>query len=68
VSLGHLALRFSRGRIQVLEAQRPESSRLFVHVSGGEIPKDRPIDGVDQIDSFLGKQERSNRRIPGSCG
>ena len=26
-----------------------------------EIPKDRPIDGVDQLDFFLGKQETSNR-------
>ena len=24
-------------------------------------PKDRPIDGVDQLDFFLGKQEKSNR-------
>lgn len=28
---------------------------------GAEIPKGRPIDGVDQLDFFLGKQERSNR-------
>ena len=26
-----------------------------------QIPKDRPIDGVDQMDFFLGKQETSNR-------
>jgi arylsulfatase A-like enzyme len=30
-------------------------------VGGAEIPKDRPIDGVDQLDFFLGKQENSNR-------
>ncbi|MCK1516643.1 arylsulfatase [Bradyrhizobium sp. 190] len=30
-------------------------------VGGAEIPKDRPIDGVDQLDFFLGKQEASNR-------
>ena len=30
-------------------------------VAGYEIPKDRMIDGIDQIDHFLGKQEKSNR-------
>jgi len=30
-------------------------------VGGAEVPKDRPIDGVDQLDFFLGKQEHSNR-------
>jgi arylsulfatase A-like enzyme len=33
----------------------------LAHVGGAEIPKDRPIDGVDQLDFFLGKQETSNR-------
>jgi arylsulfatase len=28
---------------------------------GAEVPKDRPIDGVDQLDFVLGKQEVSNR-------
>jgi len=28
---------------------------------GADVPKDRPIDGVDQLDFFLGKQEKSNR-------
>jgi arylsulfatase len=28
---------------------------------GAEVPTDRPIDGVDQRDFFLGKQETSNR-------
>jgi arylsulfatase A-like enzyme len=28
---------------------------------GAEVPEDRPIDGVDQSDFFLGKQESSNR-------
>ena len=30
-------------------------------MGGAEIPKDRPIDGVDQLDFFLGKQVNSNR-------
>lgn len=33
----------------------------LAHIGGAEIPKDRPIDGVDQLDFFLGKQEKSNR-------
>jgi arylsulfatase A-like enzyme len=30
-------------------------------LAGGQIPTDRPIDGVDQSDFFLGRQEKSNR-------
>lgn len=33
----------------------------LAHVGGAEIPKDRPIDGVDQLAFFEGKQEQSNR-------
>jgi arylsulfatase A-like enzyme len=33
----------------------------LAHVAGAEVPKDRAIDGVDQSDFFLGKQENSNR-------
>jgi arylsulfatase len=33
----------------------------LAHVGGAEVPTDRPIDGVDQLNFFLGKQESSNR-------
>jgi arylsulfatase A-like enzyme len=33
----------------------------LARVGGADVPKDRPIDGVDQLDFFLGKQETSNR-------
>jgi arylsulfatase A-like enzyme len=33
----------------------------LAHIGGAEVPKDRAIDGVDQMDFFLGKQETSNR-------
>jgi arylsulfatase len=33
----------------------------LAHVGGAEVPKDRAIDGVDQLDFFLGKKETSNR-------
>ncbi len=33
----------------------------LARVGGAKVPSDRPIDGVDQLDFFLGKQEASNR-------
>ncbi|MBI3935400.1 MAG: arylsulfatase [Betaproteobacteria bacterium] len=33
----------------------------LARTAGAEVPSDRPIDGVDQLDFFLGRQERSNR-------
>ena len=33
----------------------------LAHVAGYEVPDDRIIDGVDQLDFFLGKQKKSNR-------
>jgi arylsulfatase len=33
----------------------------LAHVVGAPLPNDRPIDGVDQLDFFLGKQAHSNR-------
>jgi arylsulfatase len=33
----------------------------LAQLGGAEIPQDRPIDSVDQMDFFLGKQENSNR-------
>jgi arylsulfatase len=33
----------------------------FARITGAEIPTDRAIDGVDQTDFLLGKQENSNR-------
>jgi arylsulfatase len=33
----------------------------LARIAGATVPIDRPIDGVDQLDFFLGHQERSNR-------
>lgn len=33
----------------------------LAHVAGAEVPKKRAVDGVDQLDFFLGKKETSNR-------
>ena len=33
----------------------------LARIAGGKVPRDRPIDGVDQTDFLLGKQKKSNR-------
>ena len=33
----------------------------LARAGGADVPRDRPIDGIDQLDFFLGKQEKSNR-------
>jgi len=33
----------------------------LARVADGKVPSDRPIDGVDQLDFFMGQQEKSNR-------
>jgi arylsulfatase A-like enzyme len=33
----------------------------LARLAGATLPTDRPIDGVDQLDFFIGLQERSNR-------
>ncbi len=33
----------------------------LANIAGGEVPKDRIIDGINQTDFFLGKKETSNR-------
>lgn len=33
----------------------------FARITGGKVPQDRVIDGVDQLGFFLGKQEKSDR-------
>jgi arylsulfatase A-like enzyme len=33
----------------------------LARIAGGKVPADRPIDGVDQLDFFMGRQEKSNR-------
>ena len=33
----------------------------LARIAGGKIPTDRPIDCVDQLDFFMGRQEKSNR-------
>jgi arylsulfatase len=50
-----------RGRISNEIVHIVDLYTTLARVAGAEVPKDRPIDGVDQLDFFLGKQENSNR-------
>lgn len=34
---------------------------MFARIVGVKMPKDRPIDGVDQLEFLLGEQQQSNR-------
>ena len=56
------------GRLFVTRTGRPLGRerlwrivRDFARIAGGKVPDDRVIDGVDQTDFLLGKQEKSNR-------
>jgi arylsulfatase len=33
----------------------------LARIAGGKTPADRPMDGVDQLDFFMGRQDKSNR-------
>jgi arylsulfatase A-like enzyme len=49
------------GRVSNEIVHAVDTYTTLAHVGGAEVPKDRAIDGVDQLDFFLGKQENSNR-------
>jgi arylsulfatase A-like enzyme len=49
------------GRVSNEIVHLVDTFTTLARVGGAEVPKDRPIDGVDQLDFFTGKQENSNR-------
>jgi arylsulfatase len=49
------------GRISNEIVHEVDTYTTFAKIAGAAIPKDRPIDGVDQSDFFFGKTERSAR-------
>jgi arylsulfatase len=53
--------RVPAGRISNEIVHMVDLYTTLAHAGGAQVPKDRPIDGVDQMDFFLGKQENSNR-------
>ena len=53
---GHIPARKSNGMVAI-----HDFLPTLATIIGAEIPTDRPIDGVDQSDFFLGNQDNSNR-------
>jgi arylsulfatase len=53
--------RVPEGRVSNEIVHAVDTFTTFARLAGGEIPRDRLIDGVDQSDFFLGKQDKSNR-------
>lgn len=53
--------RIAPGRVSNEIVHVTDLFATLARIAGAEVPKDRPIDGVDQLDFFLGKQEKSNR-------
>jgi arylsulfatase A-like enzyme len=53
--------RVPEGRVSNEIVHCVDTFTTFAKLTGGEIPKDRIIDGVDQSDFLLGKAEKSSR-------
>jgi arylsulfatase A-like enzyme len=53
--------RVSAGRVSNEIVHEVDTYTTFAKIAGASVPKDRPIDGVDQTDFLLGKSEKSAR-------
>ncbi len=53
--------RVPAGRVSNEMVHEVDTYTSLAKIAGAQIPQDRPIDGVDQSDFFLGKSEKSNR-------
>jgi arylsulfatase len=49
------------GRVSNEIVHEVDTFATLAKLAGADVPKDRPIDGVDQSDFLLGKAEKSNR-------
>jgi arylsulfatase A-like enzyme len=49
------------GRVSNEIVHEVDTFNTFAGIAGVQVPQDRPIDGVDQTDFFLGKSEASKR-------
>jgi arylsulfatase len=49
------------GRVSNEIVHEVDTFTTLVRIAGAKVPQDRPIDGVDQTDFFLGKSEQSAR-------
>ena len=53
--------RVPAGRVSNEMVHEVDTYTSLAKIAGAHVPLDRPIDGVDQTDFFLGKSEKSNR-------
>ncbi|HZN35441.1 MAG TPA: sulfatase-like hydrolase/transferase, partial [Pirellulaceae bacterium] len=53
--------RIPAGRVSNEIVHEVDTYNTFARIAGAQVPKDRPIDGVDQTDFLLGKSDKSNR-------
>ncbi|MEO7649729.1 MAG: arylsulfatase, partial [Bryobacteraceae bacterium] len=53
--------RIPAGRVSNEIVHEMDLYPTFARIVGGKIPRDRVFDGVDQLDFFQGKKEKSNR-------
>jgi len=53
--------RVPAGRVSNEIVHEADTFTTLARIAGAKVPQDRPIDGVDQTDFFLGKSERSAR-------
>lgn len=53
--------RVPAGRVTNEIVHEVDTYTTFAKIAGASVPKDRPIDGVDQTDFLLGKSEKSAR-------
>lgn len=52
------------GRVSNEMVHEVDTFTTFANIAGAAIPQDRPIDGVDQTDFFLGKQKSNREGFP----
>ncbi|NKK75455.1 sulfatase-like hydrolase/transferase [Rhizobium leguminosarum bv. viciae] len=53
--------KIAAGRVSNEIVHEVDTFTTFAKLAGAKVPEDRPIDGVDQIDFFLGRTEKSSR-------
>jgi len=53
--------KIAAGRVSNEIVHEMDTYVTFARIAGVEVPQDRAIDGVDQVDFFLGEQPQSNR-------
>lgn len=53
--------RIPAGRVSNEIVHEVDMYNTLARIVGAQVPTDRPIDGVDQMDFFMGKKEKSNR-------